>query len=516
MNWKPGPISERPDPTRNVRLFKCGLLLNGNYVGAISLCISDQALVYRGLSKLAESELGKELLSVMTPHIDGLFRTGWLPRNDDSVLELRVVGSDVVLGHRQGGVATIVPSRVEQLEGRNRASFQRLSVTGMFGFGPTQHLPLHPRCTVGVGENGSGKTSIRRLFDALRNIARGEVPFFADESWLHVGAPGMEPVHPALDVQASLSNNATLRYGLSFGSAKGGAATISGEHLENDLAPPLKWCLTRPDPVFDSVFLQRTRVPASTNDSVVAVAGPADPSRSSLSQLANFTLYPEASAVRDLLSEVRLYSSWDLADAKLVARSAVGSSGDDISNLPPALFDDGSNLAGFIARLQRNGNKPRFDDWFERVMDGRPMLRVDADRLVYEHDGRLLSVLDLSDGSLRWAQVVAACMSPASLRVFDEPELGLHPDLIASLADLIAEASISTQTLVFTHSRDLLDRLEGAFTESGDFGLVAFDQHQNGNLLSEPDFSSIRDDEELRELNLGDLWVKGFLGGNRW
>jgi predicted ATPase len=516
VNWEPGVFVEESDPTRSVRLFNCSLLLNGRYAGSVNLCVSDQALVYRSVP--VDADLGHDLLQSMISHIDGLFQAGLLPRTDHQIFEFRVVddgsGQFPEVAYPQWLATPLESSQKQSGSRTGAATFSGLDVAGVFGFGTAQELGLHGRCTIAVGENGSGKSSIRKVVSALKSIARGEAPFSSNESWLHVGVSAEGQAQPSLVVHASLPDEGLLNYSIGFAQSKSGAATITSEQLRKNSAP--HDLLTRPSSPFGCVFVQRTRTDSKDFESLAYVAGPADPSRSSLSQLANPSLYPEASAMRDLLSDVRLYSSWDLADARLVAASANGSSTVDSSTTPPALLDDGSNLAAFIARLQRMGGKPKFDDWFERAMDGRPILRVDADRLMYEHDGRSLSVLDLSDGSLRWAQVVAACMSPASLRVLDEPELGLHPDLIASLAELIAECSVGTQTLVFTHSRDLLDQLEESFADISEFGLIAFEQDQSGNLISVPDIPLIRDDEELGQLSLGQLWVKGFLGGNRW
>ncbi len=54
--------------------------------------------------------------------------------------------------------------------------------------------------------------------------------------------------------------------------------------------------------------------------------------------------------------------------------------------------------------------------------------------------------------------------NPAPVTCLDEPELGLHPDAIHTLADLLVEASTRTQLIVTTHSDALLD----AFTDTPD------------------------------------------------
>ncbi len=77
---------------------------------------------------------------------------------------------------------------------------------------------------------------------------------------------------------------------------------------------------------------------------------------------------------------------------------------------------------------------------------------------MYQHGLlRPLRVSELSDGTLRYLLLVAALMTPRPppLIVLNEPETSLHPDLIAPLGRLIANASQRSQLIVVTHSTPL-------------------------------------------------------------
>ena len=67
----------------------------------------------------------------------------------------------------------------------------------------------------------------------------------------------------------------------------------------------------------------------------------------------------------------------------------------------------------------------------------------------------------LSDGSLRYITLLAILLDPEPPRFIgiEEPELGLHPDLIPKMADLLVDASSRSQLLVTTHSDILVDAL---------------------------------------------------------
>ena len=60
----------------------------------------------------------------------------------------------------------------------------------------------------------------------------------------------------------------------------------------------------------------------------------------------------------------------------------------------------------------------------------------------------------LSDGTLHWLLLGLILLDEEndSPLFLDEPELGLHPDAIASLGRLIKEASERRQVIVSTHS----------------------------------------------------------------
>ncbi len=68
----------------------------------------------------------------------------------------------------------------------------------------------------------------------------------------------------------------------------------------------------------------------------------------------------------------------------------------------------------------------------------------------------------LSDGTIRmlmWAAVLLH-PEPPPLIFIDEPELGLHPEWMGPLMEMIWKAAEKTQVIIATHSPDLLDQLE--------------------------------------------------------
>lgn len=126
-----------------------------------------------------------------------------------------------------------------------------------------------------------------------------------------------------------------------------------------------------------------------------------------------------------------------------------------------------------------------------------------------------LHLNDMSDGTVRmlcWAVILHSPKQP-TLIVLDEPEVGLHPAWMKTLAEWIITASEKTQILVSTHSPDLLDHFTCQYQN-----VICFDTdgkyHFIPNVLPEHLLK-----EKLKEdWELGDLYRVGdpAVGGWPW
>jgi len=117
----------------------------------------------------------------------------------------------------------------------------------------------------------------------------------------------------------------------------------------------------------------------------------------------------------------------------------------------------------------------------------------------------------LSDGTLRYLALLLILLNPKPdpMTIIEEPEMGLHPDVIPQVARLLKEASERTQLVVTTHSRALVDCL-GDDPES----VIVCEKHDGESVFERLDGERMK--VWLEKYSLGDLWSKGELGGNRW
>ena len=131
---------------------------------------------------------------------------------------------------------------------------------------------------------------------------------------------------------------------------------------------------------------------------------------------------------------------------------------------------------------------------------------------VFFHEGKYtIPATRLSDGTLRYLCLLAILCHPAPppLVCLEEPELGLHPDVLPTLADLMREASERCQLIITTHSDVLVD----ALTEQPESVLVA-EKTEQGTTLSRLDAEKLR--PWLENYRLGQHWTRGEIGGTRW
>ena len=88
--------------------------------------------------------------------------------------------------------------------------------------------------------------------------------------------------------------------------------------------------------------------------------------------------------------------------------------------------------------------------------------------------------------------------------IIDEPELGLHPEAIRILSELVQDAAKRTQIIVATQSPLLLDQfaIEDIVVVNRKDGQSTFER------LNEEDFTVW-----LEDYSVGELWAKNVIAG---
>lgn len=387
-----------------------------------------------------------------------------------------------------------------------------IALQGFLSYGPEAvTIPLTP-LNVLIGPNGSGKSNLVEALSVLRAVPK-DLPLPIRQGggvkdWLWREGKTVAAL-ARLEIlfakgQVAEPGKPAVRYRLVFG-AEGGSFTVIDERIENEQpegrsAKPYFYFGYEGGRAMLNLKkrhreLQRAEI---------------DPTQSILSQIRDPEAYPELTRVADLLRRILIYRSWQFGPDASVR------SGCRADVRTDALSESFDNLPARLAVLMGTPSvKRRLIDLVGELAPGFDDLVVVPEggslQLYLTEGSRSVPAHRLSDGTLRYLCLLAILLDPdpVPLVVIEEPELGLHPDMLPTLRDLMVAASAKTQLIVTTHSTQMVD----AMTDYADSVLVC--EKKNGpsviSRLSQGDVDRWREHGSL-----GTLWMKGDLGGTRW
>ena len=374
---------------------------------------------------------------------------------------------------------------------------ERLRVQGLLSFGPDGiDLPLEPLNLL-IGPNGSGKSNLLQVFGLLRTAAGGDRALFDGRDWeklLWHGPPHISDDAPA---KARVVANVKLpgmerqwEYHLELLPSTGGhvkeyipmagkseLAILHGHY--NDIRLYSNWA-------FGSL--------ASIRDGQGPPVKPSWPSDTENS--GSIPIVGQDNGVRYKRDLYNPIASWPYEDDKWLTETA-------------------GNLPSVISRFSSN-RRVTLGKYLNRLYDGivgitTPFIDGKVSVVIEERGGRQIPAERLSDGTLRYLSLLTVLLDPdpPPLIAIEEPELGLHPDIVFELAKLLVEASERSQLVVTTHSHTLVDALTDHPTS-----VVACGKHEGQTWFKRvtPGVAEVW----LNDNSLGQVWSMGGIGGNRW
>ena len=386
----------------------------------------------------------------------------------------------------------------------------KIRLKNILSFGPdAQELELKP-LNVLIGPNGSGKSNLIEAIGLLQ-AAPGDLQEPIREgggvrNWIWKGGPNETIAE--MEVVISPSGNRRLRYRLSF-HEDNQQFRLHGESL----CPESVDANTDPIPYFDSdadrVYLLIDDSRQETGKSTIEVKH----GSSDQSVFASFKgpKYPELTHVGKQFQHIRLFREWAFGrHARLRLPQTA-----DLSN--DFFMEDGSNFGLVLNSMKID--YPRAKDQllnalsqlYENIVDFGVSVEGGTVQVFLQEGGITVPATRLSDGTLRYLGLLAVLChpEPPPLICIEEPELGLHPDILPGLAELLREASERCQLIVTTHSEVIVD----ALTDTPESVVVCEKKDGQTTLrrLSEDGLA-----HWLKSYRLGELWSSGELGGNRW
>ena len=392
----------------------------------------------------------------------------------------------------------------------------RIRLRGLLSFPPgMEYLDLRP-LNVLIGPNGSGKTNLIEAFELL-----GATPTdFA--SAVHNGGGAKEWLwkgeHPAdtaeLDLvtaDAAPSTGRPLRYRLEFGSSNFRVEVIDEaiEEVKPDVGhnePCFYYRFQRGQPIInargttESGNYKRVETHLERDDLL--------PDQSILSQRKDPDFRPEINWIGGEFGKIRAFRDWSLGPSSTLRNPQPTSDPTD------ELLPDARNFALVLNEILHRGGSD-IETALKGFLPGfkRLSTRIVGDNvMLYIHESGLnaaVPTVRMSDGTLRLLAMLAALFapSPPSLMCLEKPELGMHPDVMSLLAKILVKASNRMQLVVATHSDALLSALNDE-VES----VLVCENIGYGTKLERLDAKRLA--FWLDKYTLGDIWLRGAIGGN--
>ena len=367
-------------------------------------------------------------------------------------------------------------------------AIQSLTIQNLLSFGDKPEVVELRNLNVLIGPNGSGKSNLIEAIGLLQStsndLAKAINRGGPIEEWLWKGTSGT-PLTASFEIAVNGADHGTpLRYLLTLASELG-FRFRTNERLWSE----------------ESGFRFETLLP------------PAMPQQSSvLARIKDPEHHPEITYLGELFSHVRLYRGWEFGSLAAIREPC------DAGLQNEYLEEDGSNLGVILDRLLSLPRvKQEIIESLHTFYPGTKDLRTSVvgskvqTRLEEAGLEKSIPLNRVSDGTVRWLALLAILLNPdpPPLVCIEEPELGLHPDMIHEVAKLLIAASERMQIIVTTHS----DLLVEEFTEMPEAVMVC-EKEDGASHFRRLETSKLG--AWLKDYSLGEIWRRGHIGGNRW
>ena len=357
-----------------------------------------------------------------------------------------------------------------------------------------------------IGPNGSGKSNLIEALGLIRALPTDFAAAIREgggpEEWLWKGRIPPAPAVLHLELNELAQGRVLLDHHIEFSTA-GNRVEIIEELISNSQGAFL-------GPINVSFYEYSNGQPKIVINGQLTDLRPdsIDFGQSIVAQRRDPDIYPVLTWLGYSYSAIQIFREWTFGRSTPLRQPQP-------TDLPEdRLLPDSQNLVLLLNQIEHHGSG-RFNNLLKRFFPRfeRMSTRVSGGTLqFFLHEAGFSTPIPatrLSDGTLRFVALLATLLSPKPppLVCIEEPELGLHPDVMELIAELLVEASQRMQLVVTTHS----DALVSALTNQPD-AIVACERLGAGTSLRRLDPERLA--HWLDEYRLGDLWRIGELGAN--
>jgi predicted ATPase len=383
-----------------------------------------------------------------------------------------------------------------------------------------ERLELGP-LNVLIGPNASGKSNLIEAISLLAAAPRNLLTAIRDGGgigeWLWKGGPPGESPTALIDATFSpppvgKTNNSNINYQLSF-TANQGHLKIIDEKIVAAPTGGRKKAATYYSYQYKEGYSALSLAENHKRKEILLPHNDISQDQSVLSQHRSMTMYPELTYLATQLEQIHCYRQWHFGRYTKFRVPQRADLPDDF------LLENAHNLGLVVNNLQ---NRPATK---KRLLELLQKFYAELEDITTRTQGNTISIFchetglqdpvpatQLSDGILRYLGLLTILChpEPPPLICLEEPELGIHPDLLPTIVELLQECAERTQLIVTTHSEVIVSVL----TDMPEAVIVCEKDNEGGTHLKR--LNSEKLEIWLQEYSLGHLWRSGEIGGNRW
>jgi predicted ATPase len=373
---------------------------------------------------------------------------------------------------------------------------KKITVQNFFSFGAEQTIELNADTNILVGINGTGKSNFIKAIRLLQEGIKGNFEKLFSQKW-----GGYSGISNFINPDAS-----EIKISYNFDNFNDGRLRKAGEWDYNVVYTIQILKVGKLDyELVENVWF---------DNKLVEITYPENNNRHELVLSYNGISHnPAPSVIKNIIEQTSLYDYFDTSFNGIIRQLSPYYS-------ERKLLQDGGNLTALLSSL--NGNSVKTYDKiieelknvnpnFKELVFTTPLAGKSLMSLKEKNLDRAITIEHISDGTLRYLLLLSIFYNPnrGSVVCIDEPEAGLHPDMINGIAKGIKYAAQNgTQMIVATHSPLLLNAFELE-------DLKIFEKDADNQTIvktkSEEDFPDWQG-----EFLAGQMWLRGELGGVRW
>jgi len=363
----------------------------------------------------------------------------------------------------------------------------QLTVKGFKSFSDSEQIIKPGNLTVLLGANGSGKSNLVSLFKMLNYMMKERLQLYVGEHGTSESLLFYGPKHTK-SISATLNFNNMFAYSFTLNHGAGDTLVFNKESFiiyNGDNSPSI--IDLNPD-IKESGFQKF----CETSDN------------SNIKRLFEYLMNLKVFQFHDTTNESKIRNKIYINDCKL-------------------LHTNGGNLSAFLFAMKNTPERkkyydriiryikqiiPRFEDFvLEPFMMNNDYIQLNWKEKSSDY---IFGPHQLSDGSLRYIALASLLLQPPetypSFIIIDEPELGLHPSAISSLAGMVKSASQHHSILLATQSTNLIDEFQPD-------QILIVERHQEKRCSELKRLNKEKLKEWIERYSISELWEKNVIGG---